>query len=298
VAEVLAATRPWSFSMTAVSVALGVLAAAGRGSFRPWLALATLAGAVAVHAGTNLANDYCDYTQGLDTPESPTARYRRHRLVDGTLAPAQVRAGAAAMFAAATAIGVGLAALRGWAIAALTAAGDLAGYCYSARPVRLKERALGELTAFLMWGPCMVLGAFIVQTGGVGGALPALALSAVQGAWVALVLLANNLKDVDFDRRRGVRTIAVILGLPAARRLFAGLLVAVYALIAVLVALAVVSPWALAAFGSAPLAVRLARRILAAREIPADADPLAARTALAFGVALAAGLAVSLRFVP
>ncbi len=292
--EVLAATRPWSFSMTAVSVLLGVLAAAARGAFNAWLALATLAGAVAVHAATNLANDYCDFTEGLDTPQSPTARYRRHRLVEGTLLPRQVRAGAAVLFALATLVGAGLALARGWLIGALALGGDLAGWCYSARPVRLKERALGEVTAFLMWGPCMVLGAYVVQVGGVSGAGPALAVSTVQGTWVGLVLFANNLKDLDFDRRQGVRTAAVLLGNRGGRLAFAGLLALPYVLVGVLVAARVLAAWALLAVATVPLAVRLARTILAAGEIPPDADPLAARTALAFGAALAAGLAAAL----
>ncbi|MCS6902787.1 MAG: prenyltransferase, partial [Candidatus Bipolaricaulota bacterium] len=81
------ATRPWSFSMTAISVGVGGALAALHQSFDLWLFLVTLVGAIAVHAATNLINDYFDYKRGVDRPGAPTTLYRPHPLVQGLIAP-------------------------------------------------------------------------------------------------------------------------------------------------------------------------------------------------------------------
>ena len=145
------------------------------------------------HAATNLANDYYDFVGGIDRPNSPGVRSRHHPLVRDTFA-GQMLHGAATFWVAAIFIGTGLGITRGWPLTALTAVGVLAGFFYSAGPLRLKGRALGELTAFLVWGPLMVLGVYFVQTMTLKASPQAWVLSVVQGLWVALVLLSNNIK--------------------------------------------------------------------------------------------------------
>ena len=79
------ATRPWSFTMTLISVSVGSALAALDGSFSWGLCLLAAAGAVFMHAGTNLLNDYYDVKHGLDTLFSATAQYRPHAIVHGLL---------------------------------------------------------------------------------------------------------------------------------------------------------------------------------------------------------------------
>ena len=85
--RVIGAVRPWSFSMTAISVAFGTLAAASEVRIDWWLFAAALAGALFLHAATNLANDYFDFKSGVDAPGTPSVRARRHPLVERTLGP-------------------------------------------------------------------------------------------------------------------------------------------------------------------------------------------------------------------
>jgi 1,4-dihydroxy-2-naphthoate octaprenyltransferase len=288
----MAAVRPWSFSMTVISVALGTLAAEAEGRMHWGLAAAALAGALCLHAATNLANDYFDFQGSIDTAGAPSVRARRHPLVEGTLEPRQVLGGAIGFWIAAVLIATALSLLRGWAIGLLTGIGLLAGIFYSAGPLRLKGHALGELTAFIMWGPFMVLAAFYVQTGKFSGSSHVVLLSVIQGLWVALVLLANNLRDADADAAMGIHTPATLLGRKAAVALAAGLIAGAYLLDAAAVLLGLLQAWSLLVFLSAPLSVLLIRSFTSPRGVAGNAPAVAARTAMVFGLLLVLSLVV------
>jgi 1,4-dihydroxy-2-naphthoate octaprenyltransferase len=292
--RLLGATRPWSFSMTAVSVALGTLAAARQGPVTWWLALLTLGGTLCLHAATNLANDYYDFLGGIDRPDSPGVLARHHPLIEKTLSPRQVLAGAAAFWVAAALIGAGLGVARGWLLIVLTAIGVFAGFFYSGGPLRLKGRALGELTAFLMWGPLMVLGAYFVQTQTLRGSSPALALSVIQGLWVALVLLCNNIRDQEVDASLSIHTPATLLGRGAARGLAVGLGAAAYVITGAGALLGVLRPWLLLVALSLPLAVKLLSSLFDPRGVQGNTPTVAARTAMIFGILLILGQVLSL----
>jgi 1,4-dihydroxy-2-naphthoate octaprenyltransferase len=278
--------------MTVISVALGTLAAGSGGRIDWWLALAVLGGTLCLHAATNLSNDYFDFQTGIDAPGAPSVRGRRHPLVERTLEPRQVLIGAVGFWIAACLIGIALSVLRGWALGLLTAVGVLAGFFYSAGPVRLKGRALGELTAFFMWGPLMVLGGFYIQRATLAGCLPALLLAVIQGLWVALVLLVNNIRDVEADAAMGIRTPATLLGKRPAVVLAAILITGAYLLDTAAVLLRVFAAWALVVLLSAPLAVLLFRSFASRRGVAAKAPATAARTAMVFGLLLVVSLVV------
>jgi 1,4-dihydroxy-2-naphthoate octaprenyltransferase len=280
--------------MTTVSVALGALAAAALGPVDWWLALLTLAGTLCLHAATNLANDYYDYVGGIDTPGSPGVRARHHPLVEKTLSPRQVFAGAITFWISALAIGTGLGLARGWQLILLTGVGVLAGFFYSAGPVRLKARAMGELTAFLMWGPVMILGAFFVQRMTFDGSRNALALSVIQGLWVAQVLLCNNLRDREIDAGLRIHTPATLLREDSGRLLAVGLSAAAYLLTAAEVLLRVLQPWALLVMLSVPLTAKLLRSLYDPKGVPGKAPAEAARTAMVFGLLLVASQVIGL----
>jgi hypothetical protein len=159
------ATRPWSFSMTFISVTVGSLFGLYEDAFHWLLYVVVLLGTVFAHGATNLMNDYFDVKHGLDQPGSPTSQYRPHPLVEGSLKGRTVFTAAALLYALAFAAGIYLATVRGWTIAVLAVVGALAGYFYTADPVKYKYLALGEFSVFLMWGPLMVGGSFYVQTG-------------------------------------------------------------------------------------------------------------------------------------
>jgi 1,4-dihydroxy-2-naphthoate octaprenyltransferase len=283
------ASRPWSFSMTAISVSVGSAVAALDGGFSWALYALALLAAVLMHAASNLINDYDDVRHGVDSPEVPTARYRPHPLMNGVLAPAQVRAGAYLLYGLAAVIGLYLAATRGWPILLIGLVGTAAGLTYTAEPLKYKYKGLGEVSVFLMWGPLMVAGAYFVQRQSVS--FEALAISLPFGVLVALVLLANNIRDIRYDKRQGIRTLPILLGERKGLLLYLGLVVAAYAAVVAMSLLGPLEGWSLIVLLTLPLAVQLLRRM--ASDVPLDADAQTARLDTAFGVLLVVSLLIT-----
>jgi 1,4-dihydroxy-2-naphthoate polyprenyltransferase len=280
------ATRPWSFTMTAISVGVGGAVAALDGAFDVWLFLLTLVGAVCVHGATNLINDYFDYKSGVDRPGAPTTLYRPHPLVQGLISPQAVLWVSAGLYAIAAIIGLALLALKGAGLLWFILLGAIASFFYTAGPIKYKYLALGELAVFLMWGPVIVGGTYFVQRGSLSP--DAVLISVPFGLLVALVLLANNLRDIDYDRSAGIATLGTLLGQQKTRVLYQGLILLAYLATALLIALKILSPWGLLVFFSAPVAFRLIRTLQ--REIPNDADARTAQLDTLFGVWLIVGL--------
>ncbi|HNU73510.1 MAG: 1,4-dihydroxy-2-naphthoate octaprenyltransferase [Deltaproteobacteria bacterium ADurb.BinA179] len=282
------ATRPWSFTMTLISVSVGSALAALDGSFSWGLCLLAAAGAVFMHAGTNLLNDYYDVKHGLDTLFSATAQYRPHAIVHGLLPAEQVFRAACGLFAAASLIGVYLAFASGWMVLLIGLVGVLAGIGYTAPPMKYKYLALGEVSVFLMWGPLMIEGAYYVQTHVLS--FQAFLISIPFGLLVALTIFANNIRDIDHDSSRNIRTLAIWLGPDRGVRAYLLLMALAYVSTLFLTLSNMLSLWGLLVFLSLPLAVQLQRRM--ARGIPQDADAMTAKLDTAFGVLLVAALII------
>jgi 1,4-dihydroxy-2-naphthoate octaprenyltransferase len=191
-----------------------------------------------------------------------------------------------------------LAAWRGWTILPLAAVGGLASVFYSAGPVKYKHRRGGELSVFLMWGPLMMLGAGYLQDASWSVWKEVLPVSIIQGLWVALVIFANNLKDIGYDGQNQVRTVAVLLGRRQGVTVYTLCLAGIYLLTALEVLAGILPVWALIAFGSLPAAVSLIRSFRAAAEIPVNADPRTAQAGMAFGVLLIGSLVLQKLLLP
>lgn len=282
------ATRPWSFSMTVISVSVGAALAAIEGQFSWFLYLLTAIGVVFMHAGTNLMNDYFDVRYGVDTESAETAKYRPHIIILGLVPARQVLYAAFGFFAAASVIGLYLAFVSGWMVLCIGAVGVLAGMGYTAPPMKYKYIALGEVSVFLMWGPLMVEGAYYVQMHSLS--MDALLISIPFGVLVALVLFANNIRDIEHDRSQHIRTIAMMLGPRLGIHAYLLLMVLAYAVTLVITVSGVLTPWGLLVFLSLPLAVKLLRQMETC--VPSDADAQTAKLDTAFGVLLVAGLAI------
>lgn len=295
-------TRPWSFSMTAISVLLGPVLAVSLGllSWPSWnwlYALLTLAGMILVHGATNAINDYFDVKHKVDTPETATAQYREHFIITGKLKPQEVLGFSILLYGIAAVIGVVLAVFRGWPIVLFAVIGGLTSFFYTGGPVKFKHLALGEAAVFLMWGPVMVLASFFIQTGSFDRAGAVLLISIPQGLWVLLVLFANNMKDTKHDSETGVKTVANLLSLRASFVLFIVILFFIYAVTGVEIIAGLLPVTAVAVLVSFPFAIPLVRSLTRENQVPPDADPKTARVGMIFGVALILSLIVSTVFL-
>ena len=281
-------TRPWSFTMTLISVSVGSALAAIDGGFSWPLYLLTAFGAVLMHAGTNLVNDYYDTRFGVDSEEAETAKYRPHVIVQGLIPARQVLTAGLASFALAAAIGLYLTWVSGPTVLFIGVIGVIAGLGYTAPPMKYKYVALGELSVFLMWGPLMVEGAYYVQRRALS--FDAFLVSIPFGTLVALVLFANNIRDIEHDRKQHIKTIAMMLGPKAGIHAYLALVCLAYATTLAIALSGVLTMWGLLVFLSLPVAVKLLRQM--ERQIPSDADARTAQLDTAFGILLVTGLVI------
>lgn len=286
------ASRPWSFTMTFISVSVGGALAAIDGVFSWPLYLITLVAMVIFHAATNLLNDYFDVQNGVDTLETSTAQYRPHPLLEGKLQPQQVRHGVVILYLLVALAGIALAAARGWIILLIGLIGAFASIAYTAPPFKYKYHALGELSVFLMWGPLMIGGAYFVQHQTLSPQV--LWVSLPFGALVALVILVNNLRDMVHDHRKGVRTLPLLIGQGNGLRLYVMLIVLAYAGILWMSFVGPLHLWSLLVLLSLPLAYRLLKQMV--REIPVDADVRTAQLDTVFGTLLVISLVLGAYF--
>ena len=283
------AVRAFSFTASVVPVLLGTVLGAFAGKFQPVLGLIALIGAMAIHASANLIADYYDYRNGVDADDTYGSS---GVLTGGLLTPQEVFLGGLVAMTVAVAAGAYLVTVRGPTIVTLGLIGLLGAYFYTARPLGYKYRALGDLGIFTLFGPLMVLGAYFVQAGRIDWT--PLVVAVPIGFLVTAILHANNLRDMPFDRRAGIRTIAMLLGRSGARGLYAGLVVGAYVVVAGLAAARLVSPLALVVLLTAPIAARNLKLVLRASE-PAElamADVMTAQLHMLFGVLMTVGVAV------
>jgi 1,4-dihydroxy-2-naphthoate polyprenyltransferase len=275
------ATRPWSFTMTFSSVTIGTLVAWWiTKSFNPLIYLVAFGGMISFHAATNLINDFYDVKHGVDKIGAPTTKYRPHPVASGADKPATIRLWAGIFYTCTILAAVYLTLLRGPWVLILAGLGITGSFLYTADPVVLKARGLGELTVFLMWGPLIPLGAYLVQTGVLSGTPIIMAIPI--GLLVALVILANNIRDIDYDGSVGMKTVPVMIGKTNGSRLYKALLLMAYLFIPVSITAGILPLWSLVVLITAPGAVALSRMFHGA--IPDNADPRTAALALKFSV--------------
>jgi 1,4-dihydroxy-2-naphthoate octaprenyltransferase len=207
----LRTTRLPFLSATIVPVVLGIAIAASEGSFDLLTALLTVLGAAFVQLGLNVANDYFDAGQGADDLNvTPTQFSGGSRVIQYGLVSRQ-RMGllAAGFYLAAGVIGLVLLALRpSTALLVIGVVGILVSLAYTAPPLKLVYRGLGEIAVALGFGPFMLLGAYVVQTGGTV-TTQAFVASLPIALLVALILYVNEIPDRRGDARAGKRTLPV-----------------------------------------------------------------------------------------
>ena len=288
------ATRPWSFTMSLISVTVGTLLAAEEGPIGwTWFAVTAL-GITLFHAAANVINDYYDTLYKIDQPDSPTAKYRPQPILSGMLTPRQLLWEAVILFALTFTIGLTTAFIRSYHVLWIGIIGLLTSIYYTAGPVKFKYRALGEFAVFMMWGPLMVEGAYAVQRQALS--VKALYISIPFGILVALVLFANNMRDIDYDSRHNVKTLSIVLGSHRSYILFAVLIMTAYASVLGMIALGIMSLWGFLIFLSLPKALSLLKTFK--EKIPDMADALTAQFDTVFGILLITAMILESMVLP
>lgn len=227
-------TRACVFSMTITSALIGGLLAAAKAPEARWglFALAVI-GLVVAHATNNMINDYFDTIGGVDTEQYTRTLYAPHPLFSNLISREGLIGAILACNLVDLGIGVYLMQARGWPVAAFALAGLFVSVFYVAPPLKLKHHGLGEPGVFVVWGPLMIGGTYYVTSGTLP---PWIWLASVPYALVVTtVLIGKHVDKYEQDGSRGIRTLPVILGRDFSLRLNQVLMVAFYAIVALLV---------------------------------------------------------------
>jgi 1,4-dihydroxy-2-naphthoate polyprenyltransferase len=226
--------------MTVVSGLVAALLALGEpGLDSRWLALAVV-GIVLAHIANNLMNDLYDTQAGSDTASYPRALYAPHPVLSGLVSRRTLVTAIVLVNVADLVILVVLAIARGWPVVAFAVAGFVLSVAYTAPPLRLKKRGLGEPDVLVVWGPLMVGGTFYAATGAITWQV--LLASLPYGLLCMSVLMGKHIDKIPYDAPLGIRTLPVILGERRARAVTLALMAAFYALV-VLCVLVGAMPW-------------------------------------------------------
>ena len=279
--------KPESLLISFVAVSAGTAVASLYGSVHWGHYFLTLLAMMLMQAGANVLNDYFDYKNDVDTSHVPGSFGTGGRAIARNLLSAtQVLRLGLLLYIFALPIGVYLTIKVGFPVLILGSIGFCVGFFYTGNPVGLKYYALGEPAVFLVWGPLMVGGSYYVQRGVF--AVQPVWVSVPVGILVALILFANNIRDLTSDTRARVRTIATILKKEGAVKLYRGLIFASYGITLLLIAAGQLSLWAMLTLLSLPLALRLIKQMQIA--VPADADAKTAQLNTIYGLLLVISL--------
>jgi 1,4-dihydroxy-2-naphthoate octaprenyltransferase len=286
----LMAARPRTLPASVAPVLVGTSLAGYAGVFHPLRFAAALIGAIFIQVGTNLSNDYSDARRGSDAED----RLGPVRVTAGGLVPpGRVLVATYVSFGAAVLAGAYLVAVAGWQLLLVGAASILAGVLYTGGPRPYGYEGLGEVFVFLFFGIVAVAGSFFVQVKHLDW--ESFALAVPVGLLAAAILVVNNVRDIDTDRRAGKRTLAVRLGRARTRSMFAVVVYLAYLLAPVTWALGPLTAWVMLPWLTLPLAATVVRTVRNRGDGPSLNQALAraGMLQLAFCVLLAAGLLLS-----
>src|SRR5436305_2236348 len=286
----LMAARVRTLPAAVAPVLVGTALAGYLHVFHPLRFLAALIGAMFIQIGTNLSNDYSDARRGADTE----ARLGPVRVTAGGLVPPrQVLIATYVSFGVAVLFGIYLIVVAGWQLLLVGAASILAGVAYTGGPRPYGYEGLGEVFVFLFFGIVAVAGSFFVQAEHLNW--EAFALAVPVGLLAAGILVVNNVRDIDTDRRAGKRTLAVRLGRPRTRAMFALIVYLAYLLAPVTWLFGPLRAWLMLSWLSLPLAASVVRTVRNHADGPSLNQALAqsGMLQLTFCVLLSAGVLLS-----
>ena len=283
----LLATRPWSFPASTMPVLVAMMFLWAIGRDVAWgLGIMALVNIVLVHAAGNVWSDYHDYKQGVDAPDTYGVRI----LTDKKFTPEEVLGLSISLQVAAVVLGLVMVYLTGITLLWF----GLAGIALSLLYPPLKYIALGDLVIMACYALLPMLGTTFICTGNI--VTEVLWLAVPVGSITVAILHANNARDIETDRRAGIKTFALLTGRPFAINVYLFEMILPYLWLLTTAILGCVSPWALVTFITLPIAISNSKQMLSCKtkgiEAIATLDEATAKLQLAFSMTLTIGLIV------
>ncbi|QQE77166.1 1,4-dihydroxy-2-naphthoate polyprenyltransferase [Alicyclobacillus sp. SO9] len=260
--------RPYTLVAAVVPVLIGTGLAFTKSSFHPGLFISFLLAAILIQSATNIFNEYFDFRRGLDNDKMTGIA---GAIVRDGVRPRTVLALAWGFILISVVLGAYICSQTTWWIALLGSVCIAVAYFYSGGPKPLSYTPFGELAASVAMGPVIVLIGFYIETQDI--TTRAVVASLPIGLLIGAILLGNNIRDIEHDKRGGRRTIAILLGPEGGRILFAGVYVITYIIILALIVLGMLTPWALLVLLTVPSGYAVVKGWMQSR---ADANKLQA----------------------
>ena len=285
--EWILATRPWSFPASTMPVFVAMMFLWSKGlEVSWWLGIMALVNIVLVHAAGNVWSDYHDYRKGVDAPDTYGVRI----LTDKQFTPEEVLGLSISLQVVAVLMGLLMVYLTDITLLWF----GMAGIALSLLYPPLKYAALGDLVIMACYALLPMLGTTFICTGNI--VTEVLWLAVPVGSITVAILHANNARDIETDRRAGIKTFALLTGRPFAINVYLFEMILPYLWLLITAILGCVSPWALVTFITLPIAISNSKQMLSCKtkgiEAITSLDEATAKLQLAFSMTLTIGLIV------
>ncbi|MBV6477426.1 MAG: 1,4-dihydroxy-2-naphthoate octaprenyltransferase [Ignavibacteria bacterium] len=302
----LMAARAYSFPASIIPVLFGSVLAVLLNpgiKFNFLYFFLTLIGCIFVHVGTNIINDIFDFEKGIDKEDKELGIPHGGSMVlsMGLVSMKKMKIAAMISLLIAFAIGVFLYIQSGIWILYLSLFGLLSAIFYTAKPLALKYKALGDIQVIISFGLGMTLGSYIVQTGSFSW-LPLLFAIPI-GLLIDAILHSNNIRDINFDGKFGVKTLPILIGEKMSVKVYYVLILGAYLCLIIFVALGMLPWFALLSLITLPLALKLVKMSdgfppdgIARFEYGTKHIMMTAQLNMMFGLTLVLGLLISYLF--
>jgi len=218
------AIRPKTLPAGAVPVVIGTTLAAVDDSFRLLPALVALVCALGIQIATNFINEIYDFRKGADTADrlGPTRTVAAGLITESTMISASV-----VLLSAVFLLGLYLVWTGGWPVLVIGLLSMLFAWAYTGGPYPIAYSGLGDLFVFIFFGLVAVGGTYYVQAGSI--TFPVMTAAIAPGVFSVNILLCNNIRDIDTDRKVGKLTLPARIGGRNARQMYSGLTLVAYA---------------------------------------------------------------------
>ena len=233
-------TRPHTLTASFAPVFLGTMIALYYTNINWLLFLAMLFACLFIQAATNMFNEYYDFARGLDTEESVGIG---GAIVRNGVKPKTVMQLALLLYGISAILGIYICYESSWLLLVVGSISMLIGYLYTGGPYPIAYTPFGELFSGVVMGMLIVLISTFIQVGSIPNFSILLSIPSV--LLVAAIMLANNIRDLEEDKKGGRKTLAILVGRKNAITILSSFFVLSYLWIVILVILQIVTPWAL-----------------------------------------------------
>ncbi len=262
----LLAFRAYSFPASIIPAIFGAVLAV---LFNPGLKFnyiafsLTVVGSVLAQILSNVVNDIYDFKKGIDKEDKSIGIPHGGSMVIsmGLVSSDQMKKAAIIVAILGVFIGIYLYTIAGTMVLFLTLFAILSALLYTASPAALKYKALGDIQVFVSFGMIITLGSYIIQAPLHEFSWMPVLLSIPLGLLIVAILHSNNIRDINFDGKFGVKTLPIIIGEPASRKVYYFLLLGAYAAVLVFALMKFLPYTSLLCFVTLPIALKLCKMV-------------------------------------